>query len=301
MKIVRSGLTTLFMTLILCILMTVNVMASEVYTYDFFNYTVEGKSVTITGYFGKEEEVTIPSMIVGYPVSKIASGAFKNSKTVGHINLPDTIMEVESGAIKEGITVTYNSNTEEPIHTQAESTASENAGTDTEQNSMAEENDDIEFEGSSTKTDVNSNNKNSSNTSADTFQISEAEVSMDDLMEAEETSTNVNKTSTEENTSTEDKMLQSTENKKSKDTEAEIDENEKGNAEAEKSTKIESADETNSENADEIVAEPSDEANSSKEEVESKEAENVSNYSYYILIGIVVLAIGVLILKKKKK
>ena len=69
----------------------------------------------------------------------------------------------------------------------------------------------------------------------------------------------------------------------------------------EKSTKIESADETNSENADEIVAEPSDEANSSKEEVESKEAENVSNYSYYILIGIVVLAIGVLILKKKKK
>lgn len=89
--------------------------ASQVYTEGYFEYQVEDDSVTICGYFGHESEVTVPSMIAGNPVSKIAKGSFDDNTTVKTVNLPDTIMNIEEGAFAQGISVIYDSNTDEPI------------------------------------------------------------------------------------------------------------------------------------------------------------------------------------------
>lgn len=80
------------------------------YTEGYFEYTDDGGSVTITGYFGSDETVTIPNMIAGEPVSKIAKGAFPDSCSVKNLNLPDTVVTVEEGAISQNISVTFNSN-----------------------------------------------------------------------------------------------------------------------------------------------------------------------------------------------
>lgn len=86
--------------------------ASTVYTEGYLKYVLEDESISICGYFGSEKEVIIPSSIAGYPVSKIAKGAFIDSKTVEKLILPDTIMNIEEGAIAQGMTVVYDGNIE---------------------------------------------------------------------------------------------------------------------------------------------------------------------------------------------
>ena len=55
-------------------------------------------------------------MVAGYPVSVVGQGAFIDTDTVKSINLPDTIMEIQKGAIAKGINVVYMSNnTDGPV------------------------------------------------------------------------------------------------------------------------------------------------------------------------------------------
>lgn len=82
------------------------VLAETVYTEGDFYYELQDESIMITGYFGSDTEITLPDKIAGYPLSKIASGAFMGT-TVKVINLPDTIMTIEEDAIATGITVNY--------------------------------------------------------------------------------------------------------------------------------------------------------------------------------------------------
>lgn len=82
-------------------------LAATVYTEGDYYYELQGEAIVITGYFGTDTEITLPDKIAGYPVSKIAQGAFKDTDTVKAINLPDTIMEIEEGAIAQGIKVVY--------------------------------------------------------------------------------------------------------------------------------------------------------------------------------------------------
>ena len=86
------------------------VFAATEYVDGYLRYTVAEGSVTITGYNGRESEVTVPSSIAGVPVNTIASGAFQDSAVVTKVNLPDTIMAVEEGAFGSGQTVIYSSN-----------------------------------------------------------------------------------------------------------------------------------------------------------------------------------------------
>ena len=100
--------------LIICLSFYVGHMtayAATEYVDGYLRYTVEDGSVTITGYNGRESEVTIPAKIAGVPVNTIASGAFLDSTKVTKINLPDTIMTIEEGAFRSGQTVVYNYNT----------------------------------------------------------------------------------------------------------------------------------------------------------------------------------------------
>ena len=104
-------LVTLIMVLALTLLIfRGTALAAAVYTEDDFYYEVQGEAIVITGYFGTDTEITLPDRIAGYPVSKIAQGAFKDTDTVKTINLPDTIMEIEEEAIAQGMKVVYMSN-----------------------------------------------------------------------------------------------------------------------------------------------------------------------------------------------
>ena len=77
------------------------------YIHGPFRYTVSDNSVTITACTGREESVTVPSMIGGNPVNTIASGAFAGNKAVKEIILPDTVVSVESGAFGPGQSIIY--------------------------------------------------------------------------------------------------------------------------------------------------------------------------------------------------
>uniref|UniRef100_UPI004056DEEA hypothetical protein n=1 Tax=Agathobacter sp. TaxID=2021311 RepID=UPI004056DEEA len=134
----KNKLKKFCLILTICIsLCSVNVtaFAMKEYVDGYLRYTVEDGSVTITGYNGKESEVTIPSKIAGVPVNTIASGAFSNSTRVTKVNLPDTIMTIEEGAFRVGQTVVYNSNTNDTTITEPEDTQtkpSEKPGEDTQ-------------------------------------------------------------------------------------------------------------------------------------------------------------------------
>lgn len=89
------------------------VSAATVYTEGYFEYRVEDGGIVICGYFGSDSEVTVPSSIAGYPVSVIGTGAFSDCGGIRKINLPDTIMKIEEGAVSGSQTVVYNSNTDQ--------------------------------------------------------------------------------------------------------------------------------------------------------------------------------------------
>ncbi len=80
---------------------------AETYTNGYFQYTVEDNSVTITKYFGSEENVTVPNMIAGNPVNTIAAGAFRDNEAVKSVMLPDTVTEVQGGAFGTAQSVDY--------------------------------------------------------------------------------------------------------------------------------------------------------------------------------------------------
>lgn len=77
--------------------------------------------MTIIGYTGREENVTVPSMIGGYPVNTIAPEAFAGTG-VTSVVLPDTIMTVEEGAFGPGQTAVY-AQSGEPAAPSADPTA----------------------------------------------------------------------------------------------------------------------------------------------------------------------------------
>ncbi len=88
-----------------------------IYSQGYLLYKIEDGGVTIVRYVGDDEEtVIVPNMIANYPVSRIAAGAFDECPQVKTIYLPDTIMEIEEGAIPYGIHVIrdYNLVTDHP-------------------------------------------------------------------------------------------------------------------------------------------------------------------------------------------
>ena len=80
---------------------------AESYIHGYFRYTITDQSVTITAYLGEESTVTVPNMIGGNPVNRIASGAFASNPAVKTVYLPDTIVTVEEGAFSPGQTVIF--------------------------------------------------------------------------------------------------------------------------------------------------------------------------------------------------
>lgn len=107
-------LIPLLLALVMALSLTAVASASTVYTEGALYYTIADESITITGYFGRDEVVTVPASIAGIPVNTIAKGAFTGNSAARVVDLPDTITTVEEGAFAAGITVNYNSNIVQP-------------------------------------------------------------------------------------------------------------------------------------------------------------------------------------------
>ena len=103
-------LIPVLLSVLMALAVAVPAFADTVYTEGALNYTIADESITITDYFGKDAEVTVPASIAGTPVNTIAAGAFAHNDSVKKVNLPDTITSVEEGAFAAGITVNYQSN-----------------------------------------------------------------------------------------------------------------------------------------------------------------------------------------------
>ena len=69
-------------------------------TADALLWTAEGDSVTITGFSGDEEALTIPALLHGKPVNAIAEDAFAFHSGITSIVLPDSVTEIGVGAFR---------------------------------------------------------------------------------------------------------------------------------------------------------------------------------------------------------
>lgn len=102
----RCSILCMYFVCLFTICNPITVYADDVYSEGDFHYQLDDNCITITEYFGHDSEVTVPYMIAGYPVSKIATGAFVGT-TVKKLNLPDTIMTIEKQAIDKDINVLH--------------------------------------------------------------------------------------------------------------------------------------------------------------------------------------------------
>ncbi len=64
-----------------------------------FTYTVTDAGVTVTGYTGTAEVVILPAEIEGKPVLTVARGAFADHTTLVALSIPDTVTDIEAGAL----------------------------------------------------------------------------------------------------------------------------------------------------------------------------------------------------------
>ncbi len=64
-----------------------------------FTHTTNSGAITITGYTGSSNAVTIPASINGYPVVSIALNAFSSNTIIKSLVMPDTITSVANGSL----------------------------------------------------------------------------------------------------------------------------------------------------------------------------------------------------------
>lgn len=76
------------------------VSQKEIEAISDYEYEIRKEKVCITDYKGHDFELTIPSYIEGYPVTKIGDGAFME-ETLDKVILPDTIEEIGDSAFEE--------------------------------------------------------------------------------------------------------------------------------------------------------------------------------------------------------
>lgn len=127
----KKTILSFVMALLLVMSLTTNAFAD--YSEGKLYYTIDDGSVTITGSFGKDETITVPSSIAGYPVNTIAAGAFTGRTNLKTLNLPETVTTVEEGALPANITVNYNYHSDTSGDTSGDGTTEDTPATKTEE------------------------------------------------------------------------------------------------------------------------------------------------------------------------
>lgn len=85
------------LAMLLLLAMSTTAVAQE--TTDGFQYRIEKDgNVTITGYLGKNSDVSIPNEIEGKPVTEIGNGAFLRNEIIKHVSIPEGVIKIGSGA-----------------------------------------------------------------------------------------------------------------------------------------------------------------------------------------------------------
>lgn len=105
----RTSLALTALAVMLCLLCAAGLHTAaadpaKTYTEGTLRYTFNGSTITITGYFGTDEEVTIPSVIAGYAVSEIASGAFADT-AARIVRVPSSVVTLHEDSFAPGMTV----------------------------------------------------------------------------------------------------------------------------------------------------------------------------------------------------
>ena len=82
---------------------TQEVYAQEAYQGFYYTYNGDGHDVyiTITGYYGTEEKITIPSEIDGYKVRRIEGDAFGDCVSLTRVTIPEGVNEIGSYAFSD--------------------------------------------------------------------------------------------------------------------------------------------------------------------------------------------------------
>ena len=87
MRHMKKAILCLILTVSLCLGLNVSSLADL--SYQNFNYEIVGDSVTVTGYTGTLESVSLPLTIDGRPVTAIADRAFQNTVGLRFISLAE--------------------------------------------------------------------------------------------------------------------------------------------------------------------------------------------------------------------
>ena len=182
MKKVISVLSGLLIAMILFPIIIFAGQSGVRYTEGTLYYIIDDESITITGCFGKDANVTVPASIAGIPVNTIATGAFADNDYIKTVNLPDTIMTVQEGAFDDGITVNFKNNTPKDDTLKDDTSKDEkkiaNGNTGAAESELDEPK--TELKKSDNKNGVNSStNKRNLNDSEEVISDSDNEVSTD--------------------------------------------------------------------------------------------------------------------------
>lgn len=81
----------------------------NIYGHGYFEYKIIDNGIVIVNYLGNEEEVSIPNSIANMPVYKIEKNAFIKG-CIKVVKIPDTVTEIEDGAIGLNITIVLDYN-----------------------------------------------------------------------------------------------------------------------------------------------------------------------------------------------
>lgn len=79
--------------------------SKEIESANPYIYTITNNQVTITAYVGEDSQVTVPTLIEGFPVVSIGERAFSGSN-VTKVNLPDGITHIDWFAFSDCKTLT---------------------------------------------------------------------------------------------------------------------------------------------------------------------------------------------------
>ncbi len=100
-------LAVILSILMIAVLVVPGLSVKADYSEGYFHYRMDSGSVTITDYFGREKEATIPKAIGGYPVNAIASGAFQGV-TLLKVYVPSCVTVIPDDAFDRDIEVVLN-------------------------------------------------------------------------------------------------------------------------------------------------------------------------------------------------
>lgn len=63
-----------------------------------FTFTTENDEISITGYIGSRDNVTIPSRVNGFPVTGVGEYSFGFRETLMRVSIPDSVVIIDHGA-----------------------------------------------------------------------------------------------------------------------------------------------------------------------------------------------------------